>query len=305
VWQGEPGGGGVGTYVYPGVENAVINGTLHQDLSYGDTHPEGTLVLGNDIDVEGGFLGVGFATRSSHAFASKNTVFGGEFGLGVLGWDDAGVFYEPGTCSGDPKMYCSAYPEDRSSSCNLRGIGPRGTCKGGQAVVGGGRVIAPTFVDNTVSGANYGLMGGWTAGFRAEGNNLLDGGVGIYLWGYVLDSSSIRGNVASGNEIGLQIEDDNYNGVAVPGLELSYNDLGDNAAPFDAYTLEFWRGRLRDVTPYVKSTVMPGNWWGESCGVPEGAWWPNTDDPSPAAAPIAEAWRKGREDRVARCPQRR
>ena len=289
---GEPDGVGLGTFSYPGVENVIVNGSLHQHAAYRDTHPDGTLVVENTIHNDSAGAGIIFATRSSHASAYRNTVTGGELGLAVFGYDDFSEFVEPGTCSGDPSMYCGANEDEEGSfvTCDLPGFEPRGTCEGLEVVTGGGRVVAPTFVGNRVTGAYFGATAGFSDGFTIEGNDLRDGVNGIELWGYALDDGTVRGNVTSGNEVGLLISD-GWPRSGPAGVDLSYNDFGDNLTPFDA------QGRWTEDTP------LPDNWWGsDPCGFPEDPeWWPNTYDPSPAAEPIAMAWRRDNEDEVPVC----
>ena len=307
TYADDPGGVGVGTFAYPGVNNIIINGRIYQDIGFYGTQPEGTLVLNNTIDNEGGFVGIIFATRASHGYAYRNTVHGGELGLAVFGYEDEAWFLEPGTCSGDPTMRCAedtTYFEDPTVSCALLGFEPRGTCEGFNWVQGGGRVVLPSFVENTVLGAGTGFTAGDTDGMLLEANDLHGGRAGIHLWGYTHDESTVIGNRTSGYEIGLVLEDDNKSGDEVPGLELSYNDFGGNQRAFDAYFLvldDNWE--LVETLPFTQRASLADNWWGHGkCGFPANAAdWAAVDDPSPAATPIARAWRAGDPDGVARC----
>jgi hypothetical protein len=306
-WPGitgnEPREGGRGVYMFsvPGVIYLVINDRLIQVLSYRDTRPTGTIIRENTIDLRPapiGGIGIGFATRSSRSLAQGNIILGGEEGLSILGVGDEWIFFEPGVCSGDPGLACN--PED--GLCEFLGIG---SCVDWKEVKGGGHVLSPTMIENRVSGARNGLIGGFSEDFVFENNHLENNGVGILLPWFAMGSSTrVRGNIASHNEFGLIFEDDNFNPVECPGLDLSYNDFGDNDQPFDAHALLFSPDfEIIDVLPYEKPTSLPNNWWGsDPCGFPENPeQWPNVVGPSSAALPIAAAWAAGEADSVPRC----
>lgn len=297
----DPGEAGRGVYAFalPGVNYFVINDRLIQILTYGETRLTGTKVLENIIDLRpgsAGGLGIVFATRSSDSLAQGNIVFGGEIGLGVFGVPDEWIFREPGVCSGDPSIYC--HPDD--GVCELIGAGE---CDGSNEIAGGGRVFDSTFMDNRVSGAGAGFLGGFSEGLTVKNNHLEQGNVGMVLNGYAFESTTtIKGNIASRNRVGLRIEDEGL--VPNPELNLSYNDFGDNDRAFDAYEIVYdSEGEVIDLLPYLKETTFSQNWWGgDSCGFPQNQeQWPNVDDPTAAAAPIAAAWRAQEADAVPLC----
>jgi len=297
----DPGEAGRGVYAFavPGVNYFVINDRLIQILAYAETRLTGTKVLENTIDLRPGSfggLGIVFATRSRDSLAEGNTIFGGDIGLGVFGVPDDWVFHEPGVCSGDPDIYC--IPED--GVCELIGAGE---CVGSNEVLGGGRVFDSTFIDNRVSSAGAGFLGGFSEGLMVKNNHLEQGDVGMVLNGYAFESTTtIEGNIASRNQVGLRLEDEGL--VPNPALNLSYNDFGDNNQAFDAHEIVYdSEGEVIDLLPFLKETTFSHNWWGgKSCGFPQNQeQWPNVDDPTAAAAPIAAAWQAQEADAVPLC----
>jgi hypothetical protein len=198
---------------------------------------------------------------------------------------------------------------DDSASCALPGLPPQGTCIGTTTVVGGGRVLQPSFVSNSVSGASTGSTAGDSEGYRLESNDLANGDAGIELWDYALQGSSIHGNVTSGYAAGLRI-DPPFGLIDAFTADVSYNDFGANQAPLDAKLVLYGPPPDDDVVgfaPYTLDTTLPHNWWGSApCGFPSDAQgWPNTRDPFAAAAPIAQAWRNGQTDLVGVCARNR
>jgi hypothetical protein len=302
-----PFGMGVITVAYPGLYNVIVNGRIFQDPAFHGSQVHGTEVVGNTFDVEGGFTGILFAARSNRPYAVRNQVHGGAIGMGIAGNDDEQWYYEPGWCSGDPTLRCAEAPgsEDPTVGCALPGFEDRGTCEGGQWVQGGGRVIAPTFLENSVTGAETGILTAFCEDLRIEANDFEGDWAGIFLGAYSLhQGATVVGNRTEGFEIGLALEADNKVGVAVDDLDVSYNDFGDNDRAFDAWFAaldEEWEPVSYSAFPFAAS--LPDNFWGdEPCGFPaspEG--WPDVVGPSPAARPIAEAWRAGEAGDVARC----
>ena len=297
--EGHPGAIGVGMYQYPGVDYMVINDRLVQVVARANTHPSHTVVRGNAIDMRPGAdftLGIGFAARSSHSLAEGNVLIGGT--LGVLGNPDDFTYFDPGVCSGDPNLAC--VPD--SGVCEFLELG---TCVGWAEIIGGGRVIAPVMIDNQVSEADTGIAGGLSDNqLRWENNRLERNKVGILFFSYALVGSTIRGNIASKNGVGLRIEHDSLTVECPVGLDLSYNDFGDNAQPFEAATpVQDADGELIDILPYEMPTTLPNNWWGSKpCGFPQNQeQWPNTVGPYSAALPIAEAWQSGEAELIPRC----
>lgn len=298
----EPGAVGVYVFSVPGVIYLVINDRLIQVLSYGDTRITGTVVRENTIDLRSGSIagfGIIFATRSEDSLAEDNTIFGGGIGLGVFGLDDGGFFYEPGVYSEDPEFYCNF----GDGVCEFIGAGE---CIPGTKVTGGGRVLAPTFKGNRVFGAFHGFDAGLSKDLVFENNHLEKNDVGIFLVGYALESSTkVQGNIVLQNKVGLRLEDDSLFDVEEPGLEVSYNDFGDNKQSFDAYRLMYDDNgeEVIDVLPYLKSTTLNNNWWASApCGFPQNQErWPNVEDLFAAALPIAAAWQAGEADAVPRC----
>jgi hypothetical protein len=309
AYPSEPWGVGVLTYVYPGLNNIIVNRRIYQDLTFYGTQVHGTEVVGNTIDLEGGgAFGITFAARSNAPYAAQNRVQGGELGLGVAGNPDVSWYYEPGRCSGDPTLRCAedrTYFEDPTVGCALPGFEDRGTCEGGRWVQGGGRVIAPTFVDNTVTGAETGILTAFCEDLRIEANDLELGSIGLVLAAYSLhQGSTVVGNRTAGFDVGLSLQADREFGFAVDGLQVSYNDFGDNARAFEAFLGEGdedEEGFVKSAFPFAAS--LPDNFWGdEPCGFPSSPEsWPNVEGPSAAARPIAMAWRAGDARDVARC----
>jgi hypothetical protein len=271
-----------------GVINIIVNDELTQVPATVDNFAEDTLVLQNTVHNDGGTNGIGFAVRSRGSKAIANTVNGGEVGLLAAGYPDGdpGPFTLPGNCSLDSGRYCAT-----DADCDLPGFDPvpLGACAGAtQLLSESRRTIASEFANNTVTGAFEGIVAAWTDGVLIEGNVVLNNIFGIDLvGGYALEEGTIRGNIVSGNVYGFAIL--NFLG-RFAGLDLSYNDFGDNDFPVDA--IQFISGS--GFEPYTLPTSLPNNWWGISCnegGFPSSPQWPNTSDPTPFAEPVAEAYR--------------
>ncbi len=296
-----------------GVVNIIVNGVLTQVPATVDNFTENTLVLQNTVDNDGGTNGIGFLVRSKGSEAIANNVNGGFVGLLAAGYPDGepGPFTLPGNCSVDSGRYCAT-----DADCDLPGYDPAplGSCEGATVLLSESRrVIAPEYIDNSVSGAFIGIDSAWTDDFRIAGNDLNDNCVGIELIGYSLEKGTVRGNIASSNalcglyppptpptNIGLALVDFLSQVAAV---EVSYNDYGNSLTPFDAFQFNPATG----FGPYTLDTSLPMNWWGTACadgGFPSNpVFWPNTNDPTPFAEPVADAYRinVNKANKTAKC----
>ena len=279
-----------------GVVNIIVNGELKQVPATVDNFAENTLVLQNVVNNDGGTIGIGFAVRSLGSKATDNTVSGGFVGLLAAGYQDGfpGPFTLPGTCSANVGRYCAT-----DADCNLPefDLVPLGTCEGATELLSESRrVIAPEFVNNTVSEAFIGIDSLWTEDFRIAENDFKNNCVGIELIGYSLEKGEVTGNIVASNaqcgfpvgpNIGLALVDLFTQSAAV---DVSYNDFGGSTIPFDAFQFD----PIIGFGPYVLPTELPNNWWGVDCsddGFPDSFLWPNTSDPTPFAEPVAEAYR--------------